>query len=67
VYRSAKGAMTEMDMKRLSTWERVILRQMYAAVLVQGIWKIISYPALRELYADLDIVADIKTKRLARI
>ena len=54
-------------MKGLSKWEREILRRMYGPVLVQGIWKIRSYPALRELYADLDIVADIKTKRQARV
>jgi hypothetical protein len=36
-------------------------------VLVQGIWRIRSNQALRELYTDLDIVADIKKKRPSRI
>ena len=55
-------AMTEMDMKRMGTWERKISR-IYGPAVEQGIWRI-SDQELRELYKDLDIVADIKKKRL---
>jgi hypothetical protein len=32
--------MNEMDMKRLGTWERKILRRIYGTVEEQGIWRI---------------------------
>jgi hypothetical protein len=56
--------MTEMDMKRLGTWERKILRWIYRPMVKQGIWRIRTNQELRELYKYLDIVADIKKKRL---
>ena len=62
VFGSEKWAMTEMDMKRLGTWERKI-STIHGPVVEQGIWRI-SDQELRELYKDLDIVADIKKKRL---
>jgi hypothetical protein len=48
-----------MDMKRLGTWERKILRRIYEIVEEQGTWKIITNLELRELYKHLDILADI--------
>jgi hypothetical protein len=56
--------MTEMDMKRLDTWDRKILRRTRAPVTDQGIWRIKTNQKMREQYKDLDIVADIKKKRL---
>jgi hypothetical protein len=56
--------MTEMDMKGLGTWERKILRRICAPATDQGIWRIKTNQEMRELYKDLDIVADIKKKRL---
>jgi len=50
-------------MKRLETWERKILR-IYGVVEEQGTWRIRTNPELRELYKYLDIIADIKKKRL---
>jgi len=38
-YRSETWAMTEMDMKRLGTWERKILR-IHGPVVEKGIWRI---------------------------
>ena len=46
--------MTEMDMKRMGTWERKILRRIYGLVVEQGIWTIRPNQELRELYNDLD-------------
>jgi hypothetical protein len=67
VYRSETGAVIEMGTIRLGTWEKEMFRKMYGIQLVQGIWRIRSNQALRELYTDLDIVADVKKKRLASI
>jgi hypothetical protein len=53
-----------MDMKRLGTWERKILRRIYGVVEEQGTWRIRTNPELRELYKYLYIVADIKKKSL---
>jgi hypothetical protein len=56
VFGSETWAMTEMDVTRLGTWERKILRRIHGPVVEQG--------ELRELHKDLFIVADIKKKRL---
>jgi hypothetical protein len=61
---SETWAMTEIDMKRLDTWERKLLRWIYGPMVKQGIWRIRTNEEMRELYKDLDIVADIKKKRL---
>jgi hypothetical protein len=53
-------AMTAMDMKRLHTWDRRILRRTYGLVVEQTIWRIRSNQELRKPHKDLDIVADIK-------
>jgi hypothetical protein len=44
--------------------ERKILRSVYGPVVEQGMWRIRTNRELRELYKDLDTVADIKKKRL---
>jgi len=67
VYRSETEVVIEMETIRLSIWEREIFRKMYGLALVQGIWRIRGNQALRELYRELDIAAEIKKKRLARI
>ena len=59
VYWSETWAMTKMDVKRLSTWERNKLRKIHGPVVQQGILRIRSDHTLRELYKDLDIVVDI--------
>jgi hypothetical protein len=57
-------AMTEKDMKRLSTWMRKILRRTYRPVVEQGMWRIRTNQDLRELCKDLNIVTNIKKKKL---
>ena len=59
--------MTEMDKKRLGTWERKILRRIYGPVVEQGIWRISTNQELRALYKDVDIAAGFKKKRLGWI
>ena len=49
----------EVDMNRLSAWDRVILRRVHGPVVQQGIWRVKTDWELRELYKDLDIVSDI--------
>jgi hypothetical protein len=63
VFGSETWAMTEMDMKRLGTWERKILRWIYGPMVKQRICTIRTDQELRELYKDLDIVVEIKKKR----
>jgi hypothetical protein len=63
VFGSEAWAMAEMDMKRLSTWDRKILR-IQGPVVEQGIWKVRTNQELRKLYKDLDTVAHINMKRL---
>ena len=55
-------AMTAMDIKRLHTWERRILRRTHGLLVEQAIWRIRTDQELREPYKDLDILADIKKK-----
>ena len=55
--------MTEMGMKRLGTWGRKILRRLYGLVVEQGMWSIRTSQELRELYKNIDILADINTLR----
>jgi hypothetical protein len=60
VYGSEIWAMTDMDVKRLSRWERKMLTRMYGVVVEQGIWIVRTNQELSELYKDLDIIADIE-------
>jgi hypothetical protein len=45
-------AVTEMDVKRLGTWERKILRRIYGPEVKQGTQRIRINQELRELYKD---------------
>jgi hypothetical protein len=56
--------MTGVDMKTLGTWEMKILRRVHGQVVQQGMWRMRTDKELRELYKNLDIVADIGKKRL---
>jgi len=57
-------AVTEMDKKRLGTWETKILRRTYGTVEEQGVWRITTNHEMRELYKDLDKVAGFKKQRM---
>jgi len=39
VFGSETWAMAEMDMTRLGTWERIILRRIYGPVVEEGMWR----------------------------
>ena len=56
--------MTEIDMKRLNTWDRKILRRIHGPVVEQGIQRIRSNQKLWDIHKDLDTVADMKKERL---
>jgi hypothetical protein len=58
VHGSGTWAMAEMDMTRMSTWERKI----HGTVVEQGIGRKRSNQESGELYKHLDIVPDIKRK-----
>ena len=55
--------MVEMEMKRLGTGDRKIVRT-HGSVVEQGMWRKRTDQLLKELYRDIDLVADIKKKRL---
>ena len=55
VYGSEIRLMRDMNMKRLNTWEKKILRRICEQMVDQGIWKIRTNQELRELHKDLDI------------
>ena len=63
VFGSETWAVAEMDMERLGTGERTILRRVSGPVVEGGIERIGTNQELRELYKDRDI-ADVKEKRL---
>ena len=56
--------MTEMDVKRLNTWERKRLKRVYGPVAEQGMWITRTNQELREVHIDVDIVAYIKKKKI---
>jgi len=58
---SETWAMAETDMKR-PTWERKILRRVHGPVVEQGRWRVGTEQELRQLYKDLDTVAELKKK-----
>jgi hypothetical protein len=64
VYESQTRLKTEMDVKRLNTWDREILRRIYGPVVEKRMWRIRTNPELRELYKYLDTAAGIKKQRL---
>jgi hypothetical protein len=39
------------------------LRRIYGRVVEQGMWRIRTNQELKEMYKDLDIVADVKKKK----
>jgi len=49
VFGSEMWAKTKMDIKRLGTWKREILRRIHGPVVEQGIWRIKSTHILGEL------------------
>jgi hypothetical protein len=62
VYGSEMWPMSDMDIKRLNTRKRKILRRMHGPVVEQVIWRIRTNWD-QKLCKDLDVVADIKKKR----
>jgi len=62
MFGSETWAVTEMDRKRLGTWKRKILSRTHGPVVEQGISRIRTEQELRNIYKDLDIVADIERR-----
>lgn len=56
--------MTEIDKKRLGSWDKKILRRTYGPVGEQGIWSISTNQEMRELYKYQDVLAGFKKKRM---
>ena len=63
VFGSETWAVTDIDMKGLSTWQTKIFRRVCGPVVEQGMWRVRTDQELRELCSDLGIVSDIKKRR----
>jgi len=65
VYGNETWATPGSHMKRLSsTWERELLRRIHGPEVEQGMWRVRAFQELRELYEDIDTVADIKIEEI---
>ena len=64
VFGSETWVEAEMDMNRLVKGEREISRRVHGPGVEQGMWRIRTDQEPRELYKELDIVVDVKMKRL---
>jgi hypothetical protein len=64
VFGSETWVVIEMDKNRLGTGEREVLRRIHGLVVEEGMWRIRNNQELRDLYKDLDVVADIKKEEL---
>jgi hypothetical protein len=51
----------------LMTWERKILRKIYALKSEQGVWRIRSDLKIQNVYKSPDIVTEIQVRRLERL
>jgi hypothetical protein len=56
--------LTRRDEERLLTWERKLLRKFYGAVNEKGQWRIRRNMELYQLYKDLDLVTEIRKRRV---
>ena len=48
--------------KNLRIWERKVLRKIFGPICVAGYWRSRRDEEVRQLYGELDIVTEIKTK-----
>ena len=64
MFGSETWVVIEMDMNRLGTGEREILRRVHGPGVQQGMWRIRTDQELRELCKELDTVVNIITKRM---
>jgi hypothetical protein len=64
LYGEETWTLTRRDEERLLTWERKLLRKIYGALNEKGQWRIRRNMELYQLYKDLDLVTEIKKRRL---
>lgn len=64
VYGSETWTLSERAIKILNAWERKVLRKIFGPTYEQGFWRIKTNAELYELYKDINIVVDIKLRRL---
>ena len=64
VFGTETCSVPKMDVKRLGTGDREILRTIHGQVEEQGNWRIRANQKLEELYKDLDLLGDIKKRGL---
>jgi hypothetical protein len=64
LYGAETWTLTGRDEETLLTWERKLLWKIYVPVNDKGQWRIRINMELYQLYMDLDLVTEIKKRRL---
>ena len=64
MYGSETWTMTVTEEEWLRRLERKVLRRLFGAVNVQGTWRIRTNAEIHQIYAESDIVTDIKKSRI---
>ena len=64
VFGSETWTLPEKAIAALNIWERKVLRKIFGPVYDQGIWRVRTNLELKSLYKDMNIVTDIKIRRL---
>jgi hypothetical protein len=65
MYASETWQVRKLEEKMIIAWERKIVRRILGLKKEIGIWKIRTNNGLTELYNDPDIVAEIRSRRIA--
>jgi hypothetical protein len=65
MYASETWRLRKSEEKLIITWERKILRRIFGPKKEDGTWKIRTSKELTELYNNPDIVAEIRSRRIA--
>lgn len=65
LYASETWTLNESECNQLLVWERRVLRKVFGPNFVNGSWKVKSNAELRELFASPDLVAEVRSRRLA--
>jgi len=64
LYGSEAPCLTVNNEKNLRIWERKVLRKMFGTICVAGYWRSRTNEEVRQLYGELDIVTEIKKRRI---
>ena len=64
LYGSEAWCLKANDEKNLCIWEREVLRKIFGPIYVAGYWRSRTNEEVRQLYGELDIVTEIKKRKI---